>query len=48
MSDLRMDLEEGYAEYMGEGMWLLLQDSSEGLQSVAVTREDLERLLAAD
>lgn len=39
-------LVDGGAEHMGDGVFVLVQDSEEGPQSVVVTRADLEALLA--
>lgn len=40
-------LAEGIAEPMGDGVFVLLQASDEGPQSVVLTADDLRRLLAA-
>ena len=42
-----VQLSEGVAEYMGDGIFVLCQPSDQGPQSVAVSLDDLERLRAA-
>ena len=43
MNEVR--IAEGVAEYMGDGVFVLCQNSEQGPQSVMVTEEDLRRLL---
>lgn len=38
-------IENGEGEHMGEGVFVILQQSEEGPQSVVVTADDLRRLL---
>lgn len=40
-------LDGGTAHYMGDDVFVLVQQSEKGPQSVAVTGDDLRRLLAA-
>ena len=41
-----VQMAEGVAQHMGEGTFVLCQQSDEGSQSVVVTEDDLRRLLA--
>jgi hypothetical protein len=42
-----IDLVDGEARSMGEGVFVLLQNSEDGPQSIILQRSDLEALLAA-
>lgn len=44
-NDLNIKLADGSAENMGEGVFVVLQKSDRGPQSVVLTVEDLRRLL---
>lgn len=45
---LSVDIEDGTADYMGDGMFVLHRRDERNLrQSVAISRQDLEALLAA-
>lgn len=39
-------MDGGVAEYMGDGIYVLLQKSEDGPQSVAITVDDLRSLLS--
>ncbi|OWK31791.1 hypothetical protein SPMU_01090 [Sphingomonas mucosissima] len=41
-----INLAEGRATMIGDGVFVVFQDSDEGLQNVVLTRSDLEALLA--
>lgn len=45
--DLRVILEDGYAECMGDGLFILFQEVEGEAQSVVLSRRDLVRLLNA-
>jgi len=49
LATLTVDLEEGHAECMGDGMYVVLQrdERTTLLQNVVLTRQDLEAMLAA-
>ena len=47
MIEERIMLADGEAERMGEGCFVLMQETPEGVQSIVVQRSDLEALLAA-
>lgn len=42
----RVDLDEGYAEVMGDGMFVVFQTIGERTFSVALSADDLAKLLA--
>ncbi len=44
--DLQIELEDGYAECMGDGLFILFQPTPEGdTQSLVLTRRDMVRML---
>jgi hypothetical protein len=47
MTEERIKLMECEAEPMGDGIFTLMHDTPEGLQTITVQRADLEALLAA-
>lgn len=46
-SALRLDLEEGRAEHMGDGMFVVFQSVDGQVQSVTLSATDLLTMLAA-
>jgi hypothetical protein len=44
---LRIGLDEGHAERMGGGMFVLFQEVDGRVQSITVSQDDLTKLLAA-
>lgn len=47
IDDLRVILEDGYAECMGDGLFILFQETAGEVQSVVLSRGDMVRLLNA-
>jgi hypothetical protein len=45
--ELRLDLEDGYAECMGDGLFILFKELDGEPQSIVLTKSDLAALVAA-
>jgi len=45
--ELRLDLEDGYAECMGDGLFILFKELDGAPQSIVLTKSDLATLVAA-
>lgn len=47
MQDLRIELEDGYAECMGDGLFILFQKVDGEDQSIVLSKSDLAKLVGA-
>lgn len=45
--ELRLELEDGYAECMGDGLFILFKELDGTPQSIVLTKSDLAALVAA-
>ena len=45
--ELRLELEDGYAECMGDGLFILFKESDGVTQSLVLTQSDLAALVGA-